>query len=750
MLLAATNSGTLIIALPDLERSLHTSLLALVWVILAYLIAATVLVLMAGRLSDLFGRKRAYVGGFLLFAFASLGAGFAGNGTELILWRILQGISSSFLFANAAALVTDAFPKEQLGLAMGANTMVAAIGLVLGPVLGGALVAISWHWVFWFNVPLALAGAAWGAVILRELAKPDDVRGYDVLGTCTFIVGFTGLVLGVSKGGISGWNNPVVIIGLAAAAVLLPLWVAIERRSRAPMLDLTLFRNRLFAAASAAAFINGLARFALMFLFVFYFQGAQGDSPIDAGIKLGPLALGMLVASPIAGMYADRHGSRALASIGMLVTAAGLAGMTTLQVSSAYGQSALWLALVGIGSGMFNSPNTAAMMGVVPAKRRGIAAGARTLLQNTGGGAVDRLRARGGDLLDPQKHPLRGLLRARQGPLPREARALHLQHARRPLGAVGRLGAGGARVPAAPGPRRPRDAGRCGRRRALRELAGGRGVSASAARSEAVPPPPAAGEQLRIGDVARLVETTPRTIRYYEQLGLLPTPASRAAGAHRTYSPEEVERLREVMRLKELLGLSLEELGTLLAAEEARAAVRAQLRRDDVDPDRRRELLNEALGHIDRQLELVRRRASELGKLESELNETRKRVRRKLRGQDLESGPRPVSDPQAEGAQAAMTSTAVQPSPEGVPGAVTDTSGLQGESLTFSGSGGQAINGYLASPARNRALRRDDRDPRGDGPQRAHPRHLQPPRPARLLRPRRGPLHARRRPAAAG
>src|SRR5262249_31691803 len=166
MLLAATNSGTLIIALPDLERSLHTSLLALVWVILGYLIAATVLVLMAGRLSDLFGRKRAYVGGFAMFAFASLGAGFASGGTELILWRILQGISSAFLFANAAALVTDAFPREQLGLAMGANTMVAAIGLVLGPVLGGALVAISWHWVFWFNVPLALAGAALGAVIL--------------------------------------------------------------------------------------------------------------------------------------------------------------------------------------------------------------------------------------------------------------------------------------------------------------------------------------------------------------------------------------------------------------------------------------------------------------------------------------------------------------------------------------------------------------------------------------------------------
>jgi EmrB/QacA subfamily drug resistance transporter len=384
MLLAATNSGTLIIALPDLERSLHTSLLALVWVILAYLIAATVLVLMAGRLSDLFGRKRAYVGGFLVFALASLGAGFSGDATVLILWRILQGIGSAFLFANAAALVTDAFPKEELGLAMGANTMVAAIGLVLGPVLGGALVAISWHWVFWFNVPFALAGAAWGGLILRELAKPDSVRGFDVLGTTTFVLGLTGLVLGVSRGGLSGWNDPIVIGGLAAAVVLLPLWGLIESRSRAPMLDLQIFKDRLFAAASAASFINGLARFALMFLFVFYFQGAQSNSPIEAGVKLMPLAVGMLVASPIAGIYADRHGSRALAAIGMLVSAAGLAGMTTLGVHTPYWQSGLWLLVVGIGSGMFNSPNTAAMMGAVPAHRRGIAAGARTLLQNTG------------------------------------------------------------------------------------------------------------------------------------------------------------------------------------------------------------------------------------------------------------------------------------------------------------------------------------------------------------------------------
>jgi EmrB/QacA subfamily drug resistance transporter len=384
MLLATINSGTLIIALPDLERSLGTSLLQLVWVILAYMIASTVLVLTAGRLSDLFGRKNAYVGGFVVFALASLGAGFSGSGTELILWRIVQGVGGAFLFANSGALVTDAFPREQLGVAMGTNTMVAAMGLVLGPVLGGALVELSWHWVFWFNVPFALLGALWGALILRELAKPDSVRGLDIPGTLTFIAGLTGLVLGISKGGLSGWDDPIVIGGLIAAVVLLPTFVLIEHRGRAPMLDLTIFEDRLFAAATAAAFINGLSRFALLFVFVFYFQGAQGDDPITAGIKLAPMAIGMLVASPLAGLAADKRGSRGLAAWGMVVSAAGLALMTTLKAGSPYWQSSLWLLIVGVGSGMFNSPNTAAMMGAVPAHRRGIAAGARTMLQNTG------------------------------------------------------------------------------------------------------------------------------------------------------------------------------------------------------------------------------------------------------------------------------------------------------------------------------------------------------------------------------
>jgi MFS family permease len=255
---------------------------------------------------------------------------------------------------------------------------------VIGPVLGGALVSIGWQWVFWFNIPLGVAGAVWGGLILHELAKPDSQRGLDLLGTSTFLVGLTGLVYGVSKGGISGWTEPIVIVSLAVAVVLLPLFVLIERRATAPMLDLTIFQNRMFAAATGAAFINGLSRFALLFIFVFYFQGVQGDDPITAGIKLSPMAIGMLIASPLAGIWADRRGSRTLAALGMLVTAVALAAMTTLEQGSPYWETALWLGLVGIGSGMFNSPNTAAMMGTVPPHRRGIAAGARMMLQNTG------------------------------------------------------------------------------------------------------------------------------------------------------------------------------------------------------------------------------------------------------------------------------------------------------------------------------------------------------------------------------
>jgi EmrB/QacA subfamily drug resistance transporter len=384
MFLATVNSGTLLIALPDVERALGTSLLTLVWVILAYMVASTVLLLPAGRLADQFGRKRLYVAGMAIFTLASLGAGLAGTGTELILWRVVQGVGGAFVFALAGALVTDAFPREKLGLAMGTNTMVAAVGLVIGPVLGGWLVRFGWEWVFWFNVPLGLIGTVWAALVLHETSVSEGTRSYDIPGNLLALGGLTGLVLALSDAGLDGWTAPMVVIGLIAAALMIPAFVVVELRSPAPMLDLGLFRIRVYWTCATAAFLNGLARFALMFLFVFYFQGPQGDDPITAGIKLIPLAAGMLVSSPIAGWYADRRGSRGPAVLGMLLTAGGLAGMTTLQVTTPFWQSAIWLGVVGVGSGVFNSPNTAAMMAAAPPGRRGIASGTRTMLQNTG------------------------------------------------------------------------------------------------------------------------------------------------------------------------------------------------------------------------------------------------------------------------------------------------------------------------------------------------------------------------------
>ncbi len=574
MLLAATNSGTLIIALPDLERSLHTTLLELVWVILAYMIASTVLVLSFGRLSDLFGRKRAYVARLPHLRRRPRSApGFAGSGTQLILWRIFQGIGAAFLFANAPALVTDAFPREQLGLAMGANTMVAAIGLVLGPVLGGALVAISWHWVFWFNVPFALAGAAWGASSCASWSSPTRCAAIDLLGTPRSSSGSPGSCSASRGAASTAGTTRSSSAGLAAAAVFLPMWVWIENHvdarrcstsgcsatgcSRRPRRRLPQRPRPLRADVPVRLLLPGAPR-------------ATTRSPPASSSSRSPL--GMLIASPLAGSYADRHGSRGLAALGMVVTGVGLALMTTLQVHTAYWQSALWLLIVGVGSGMFNSPNTAAMMGAVPAQRRGVAAGARTLVQNSG--AVMSIAFVLAIVTSAVPKPTlfrifsglsQGLSDAKLAPF------IHNMHvALWVLAATSFLGAAVCLL-------RPKhvvaeDArrGRRGDRAAARERDGG------IAMSDTTP-------DLRIGDVARLAGTTPRTIRYYEEIGLLERGAQRASGSHRLYSEHDVERLREVIRLRELLNVSLEELKTLLAAEEARAQLRSELSREDVD-----------------------------------------------------------------------------------------------------------------------------------------------------------------------
>jgi len=225
MLLATINSGTLIIALPDLERSLGTSLLQLVWVILAYMISSTVLVLTAGRLSDLFGRKKAYVGGFVVFALASLGAGFAANGTELILWRIVQGVGGAFLFANSSAILTDAFPQNERGKAMGINGIAAVSGSFLGLLLGGVLAPIEWHLVFLVSVPFGVFGTVWAYLKLRDNGVRIQAK-IDWLGNALFAIGLIAVLVGIVYsllpygGHPTGWTNPWVLTGVFGGIAL--------------------------------------------------------------------------------------------------------------------------------------------------------------------------------------------------------------------------------------------------------------------------------------------------------------------------------------------------------------------------------------------------------------------------------------------------------------------------------------------------------------------------------------------------
>ncbi len=383
-LLASLTSGTLVIALPDILRDLHTDLFALMWIIIGYTLVATVLVLNAGRVADMFGRARTYTLGFVIFTAASVFCAVAADATQLIAGRVVQGIGGAFLMANSAALVTDAFPRRELGRALGVNAMVVGVGLILGPILGGWLTGFGWRWVFWFNVPIGIAGtlAAWA--LLVEQAKPSTNRSIDWAGSGLYLVGLMGLMSALAFGGIYGWTTPWVVGGIVAFAIALPLFLVVERRQREPLLDLDLFRDRLFTMGNLTGLLNGIARNGVLFLLVFYLQGAKGDDPVTAGILLSPLALGLLVLSPISGALADRYGSRELATLGMIVTAIGLAGLMTLAVDTPYWQLALWQLVIGAGSGLFNSPNTSAVMGVVPPEKRGIGAGTRMMLTQTG------------------------------------------------------------------------------------------------------------------------------------------------------------------------------------------------------------------------------------------------------------------------------------------------------------------------------------------------------------------------------
>jgi EmrB/QacA subfamily drug resistance transporter len=383
-LVATINGGTLIIALPELAKELDAPLFSLVWVILGYMLTQTALVLLVGRTADMVGRKKLYVGGFALFTVVSLLAGFSTGVGQLIVARIFMGAAGAFMMANSGAIVTDAFERERLGQALGVNQMVAAVGSILGPVVGGWLTSYSWQWVFWFNVPLGIIGTVWAAWNLRELVTVEKGQRLDLIGSASFLTGLTALLIGLTQGGIRGWSSEVVVVSLVVAAVLIPAFILFELRSKDPLLDLKMFRSRIFAFGNMSALLNSLARMAVTFLFVFYFIGARGYDHLTTGFMLTPLAGSMFVFAPLAGRLADRLPARVLSSFGMLVTAGGLLGMTSIGVGTPYWKIALWMVVVGAGSGIFNSPNTRAIMGSVAPEMRGVASGTRTLVVNVG------------------------------------------------------------------------------------------------------------------------------------------------------------------------------------------------------------------------------------------------------------------------------------------------------------------------------------------------------------------------------
>lgn len=384
-LMATLNSGTLIIALPNLLRALHTDLITLIWVLLAYMLVQTVLVLTAGHLADTIGRKRLYVLGFAIFGIAALIAGFSTEGWQLIIARALQGAAGAFMIANSSAIVTDAFPSKQLGLALGTNMIVASVGSILGTILGGWLVTIGWQWIFWFNVPISLIGTFWALSILRELSRPSARPSYDLLGTGAYIIAVMGLLLALTFGGIQGWTDQIVIGGFIAAIIFFPIFLVLESRTGTPMMDLKLFQHRGFTLGNLSVLFNAMARMGVTFLFVFFFQGPKGYDPLTAGLLLTPIAASMLVISPLSGILADRYGSHHLSLIGLILSTIGLAGMAFIDLHSPYWYIILTMCVMGIGGGFFNSPNTRLIMTSVSSHQRGIAAGTRSMLMNTGG-----------------------------------------------------------------------------------------------------------------------------------------------------------------------------------------------------------------------------------------------------------------------------------------------------------------------------------------------------------------------------
>src|SRR6266487_5542766 len=386
-LLASIQGSALLIALPSILAELHVTFFTIIWVLLGYLLILTVFTPIVGRLADMWGRKRLYNSGFIAFTVGSLIAGVAQpqfHGADLILGRVIQGLGAALLVTNSTVIVTDAFRKGQVGLGLGVNQIAGAAGFLIGPIIGGLLTEFSWRWVFLFNVPIGIFGALWGIWRLREPVRPVTRQPIDWLGSITLTVGLTGVLLALTMLAFPILSEPVIIAIFIIGIVSLIAFAIIEPRIAVPIVQLRLFRDRLFTMANLSGLLNGIARGAVLFLLIFFLQGPYGQDPLKAGLMLIPFGAAFMIIGPLSGRLSDRVGSRLLAPIGLGVSALGLSGLTTITQFTPYWLLSIYMALMGGGSGFFVSPNTNAIMSSVEPHTRGAAAGILNMLNNTG------------------------------------------------------------------------------------------------------------------------------------------------------------------------------------------------------------------------------------------------------------------------------------------------------------------------------------------------------------------------------
>jgi len=408
MLSATVNASIVIIALPAIFRGIHLNPLTpgnvsyLLWMLMGYLLVSAVLVVTLGRLGDIYGRVRMYNMGFALFTVGALALPFdpltgPAGAIWLIGWRVFQAVGGAMLMANSPAILTDAFPSDQRGMALGISQVAGISGSFLGLVLGGVLAAIDWRLVFVVSVPVGLLGTIWSQVSLREIGLRTKAR-IDWLGNITFAVGLIGLLTGITYGiqpyggHVMGWTSPLVLTGLIGGAALLAAFCVIETRVTQPMFDLRLLRIRAFATGNAATLLASIARGGLQFMLIIWLQGiwlplhgySYQDTPLWSGIYLLPLTAGFIVSGPLSGWLSDKHGARAFASGGLLLSAAAFFGLLLVPTNFRYLEFAVLVFFAGAGMGLFAAPNTTAIMNSVPPRQRGAASGMLATFQNSG------------------------------------------------------------------------------------------------------------------------------------------------------------------------------------------------------------------------------------------------------------------------------------------------------------------------------------------------------------------------------